>query len=244
MIFSEIEQLQREYTDKYVVVDAARPELARFGEVVGQVKTVNFNGRALVEFLDYNSNIGWYDIALNCLTVVPKPDPNVKKEKPAAKAATAKAAPAVKAEKPAAKPAAGGKRLSVADMLAAAHAQGAMKAGGAAPTTEKSTADKPVAAKPATPKPAAAPKPATPAAGGKKPTVAEMLAAARAQGGPKAAAPAETPVDDSAVEEPSTEATVEETPVAAPAAKKGKPSGPLPTTTAEKIQYCRDVDAS
>ena len=43
-------QLQREYTDKFVVADASRPELTRFRGLTGVVKTVNMSGRALVEF--------------------------------------------------------------------------------------------------------------------------------------------------------------------------------------------------
>src|SRR5687768_13200931 len=70
MGFSEtVEALKNQYTDKYVKVDAARPELTRFRDAVGQVKTVNMNGRALVEFLDYHLNTGWFDIDLSCLTV-------------------------------------------------------------------------------------------------------------------------------------------------------------------------------
>src|SRR5215510_11405033 len=113
MFAEQIEKMKHDYTDKYVVVDANRPELARFRDVVGRVKTVNMNGRALVEFDDYHLNIGWFDIAPEYLKVVDKPPPREKKveaKKPAAKAeakpAAAKAAPAAKGGKP-----------SVADML-------------------------------------------------------------------------------------------------------------------------------
>jgi hypothetical protein len=124
MVFEEVERLQREYTDKYVEVDTKRPELARFADYTGIVKTINYNGRALVEFLDYNQNIGWYDIGLDYLKIVPKPDPNAKKEKaakaaPVAKAATAKAADA----KPVRKPVVGSK-LSNQEILACAQDQG------------------------------------------------------------------------------------------------------------------------
>ena len=50
MVFEQIEKLKRDYTDKFVEVDASRPELARFKNITGQVKTVNMSGRALVEF--------------------------------------------------------------------------------------------------------------------------------------------------------------------------------------------------
>ena len=46
MVFEDIEQLQAEYTDKYVVVDDERPELRRFKGMTGLVKTVNMSGRA------------------------------------------------------------------------------------------------------------------------------------------------------------------------------------------------------
>jgi hypothetical protein len=90
MLPQRIEQLKRRYTDQYVVVDGTRPELARFKGFIGQVKTINMGGRALVQF-DANSDAGWYDIELDYLKVVDKPPP-----KPAApvKAAPAKAAPA------------------------------------------------------------------------------------------------------------------------------------------------------
>ena len=45
MVGEQIEQMKRDYTDKYVVVDGTRPELARFRDVVGRVKTVNMSGR-------------------------------------------------------------------------------------------------------------------------------------------------------------------------------------------------------
>ncbi len=94
MVFDHIEKLKRQYTDKYVLVDASRPELARFKDVAGLVKTVNMSGRALVEFDQY-ANTGWYDIELDFLRVVdkPPPKPEAKEEKPA------------KASPPASKPA-------------------------------------------------------------------------------------------------------------------------------------------
>src|SRR3954467_7325855 len=99
--FEQIEQMKRDYTDKYVLVDATRPELARFRDVVGRVKTVNMSGRALVEFDDYHVNIGWYDIDPEFLKVVDQPPPK------APKIEAKKAAPKTAAkEKPAAKPAA------------------------------------------------------------------------------------------------------------------------------------------
>lgn len=94
MVFEEVEKLKQQYTDQYVVVDATRPELARFRGSVGRVKTVNMSGRALVEFLDYHKNIGWYDIDPQFLTIVDEP--------PKAEAAPS-AGPSTK-NKPVAKP--------------------------------------------------------------------------------------------------------------------------------------------
>ena len=94
MVFEHIEKLKRAFTDKYVVVDATRPELARFKDATGLIKTVNMNGRALVEF-DQFDNIGWYDIELDFLKVVPQPDPKAA-EKPAAEKPAAAAKPAAK----------------------------------------------------------------------------------------------------------------------------------------------------
>lgn len=107
MAFEAIQRLQAEFTDKYVIVSGERPELARFAGVVGQVKTINMSGRALVEFTGYLNNPGWHDIELAALKVVDKPP----EPEPAAKK---KAKPASKVP---AKPAPGGK--SAADVLAA-----------------------------------------------------------------------------------------------------------------------------
>jgi len=83
-----VEKLKREYTDQYVIVDEERPELRRFKGMTGTVKTVNMNGRALVEF-DGNNNRGWYDIDVDFLKVIDEPLP--KEEKPAKKKAAPKA---------------------------------------------------------------------------------------------------------------------------------------------------------
>jgi hypothetical protein len=55
----KVEGLKREWTDQYVVVNPERPELKRFQGHVGRVVTVNWNGKAIVDFADG----GWYDIA-------------------------------------------------------------------------------------------------------------------------------------------------------------------------------------
>src|SRR5436853_1139135 len=147
MIFEHIDKLKKQYTDKYVVVDESRPELQRFKGLTGAVKTVNFSGKALVEFDGYN-NIGWYDIDPAFLKVVPAPAPKPaegKKDKAAAPKAESPKSPAA-GSKPvgekktplAAKPAAA---KSVADILAAAR-----KPAGAAGETAEA---KPAAAAPA-----------------------------------------------------------------------------------------------
>jgi hypothetical protein len=55
--FEHIEDLQRDWTDRYVLVKE-RPELKRFAGIVGRVVTVNYNGKAVIDFQDG----GWYDI--------------------------------------------------------------------------------------------------------------------------------------------------------------------------------------
>ncbi|MCH2594948.1 MAG: hypothetical protein MKZ95_03935 [Pirellulales bacterium] len=134
-MFEQIEKVKQEYTDKYVVVDGQRAELARFKDIVGQVKTVNMGGRALVEFMDYHLNIGWYDIDLDYLKVVDKPAPTEKKteKKPAAKPAAKKPASSEKKLSPlemARQADSGGKsdsgsgpKTSTADILAAARGE-------------------------------------------------------------------------------------------------------------------------
>lgn len=127
-MFDVIDRLKSEWTDRFVVISRPAPELARFANSTGVVRTVNMNGRCLVEF-DQHNNVGWYDIDPAFLRIVPEPLP-----KPAAKAAPpAAGTTAVKASakpaaqkpvsektvaKPAAKPAGG--RPSTADILAMA----------------------------------------------------------------------------------------------------------------------------
>ena len=64
-ILPRIEALRAEWTDQFVRVNPEQPELRRFGDTVGRVITVNFNGKALVDFQDG----GWYDInaSADCL---------------------------------------------------------------------------------------------------------------------------------------------------------------------------------
>lgn len=55
---ARIEALRAEWTDQFVRANPERPELKRFGETVGRVVTVNYNGKALIDFQDG----GWYDV--------------------------------------------------------------------------------------------------------------------------------------------------------------------------------------
>ncbi len=93
MAYEEMEQLRRQYTDQYVMVQGDRPELARFQGVVGQVRTVNQSGRALVQFEAHNDR-GWHDIEVAYLQIVakPEPPPPVEKKPCAGKPTTAKPA--------------------------------------------------------------------------------------------------------------------------------------------------------
>jgi hypothetical protein len=155
----QIEELKKKYTDKYVVVDRERPELARFRDTYGTVRTVNMSGRALVEFADYHLNIGWYDIDPSYLKLIDQPPPPKPKEAPAKEPAAKKPAgepasaggSAPAKPKPAAAPAAG--KPSTADILAQLRGGAAAKTqatGEAAAATESASATPaaPVKAKP------------------------------------------------------------------------------------------------
>ncbi len=58
-IFAQVDELKAEWTDQYVAVKPGRPELQRFANLVGRVVTVNYNGKAVIDFQDG----GWYDIS-------------------------------------------------------------------------------------------------------------------------------------------------------------------------------------
>jgi hypothetical protein len=228
MVAQSIEQLKNDWTDKYVIVDGQRPELARFRDLVGQVKTVNMSGRALVEFLDYHLNNGWYDIDLGFLKIVDKPAPKAAKPdgkkapaKPAAKGAPAGQAAAEK-PKPAGKPAAG--KPSVADILAAARA-------GKAPAKPAAAAESASAGAPGAPMAAAPAK-----IDRSKMSVADMLAAARAggaDGGAKTPPAARKEAESAPDPEPEPEAAVADEPVVESAAPA--PSRVTTATSSEKI---------
>lgn len=56
--FDEAEALKRAWTDKFVRVKPGHAEYARFTGKVGRVVTVNFGGKALIDFADG----AWYDL--------------------------------------------------------------------------------------------------------------------------------------------------------------------------------------
>jgi hypothetical protein len=60
MTAERLEQLRRQYAGKRVVVDAQRPELARWSRVPGRVVSVSANGRCLVQF--EGADASWHDI--------------------------------------------------------------------------------------------------------------------------------------------------------------------------------------
>ncbi len=235
-MFDTIEKLKQEFTDKYVVVDASVPELTRFEGHVGQVKTVNMSGRALVQF-DAWSNIGWYDIEPQHLKVVPKPEapPPGKKQAPP------------KAVKPAAaKPeaAAGGKKLSPLEM---ARMQGAAKGGGTTPSTGKKSAPAPSAANKSTADILAAARAGKTAAAGpaakSKSSTADILAAARGGKSPAASSAPETEEPAAAETTASTADTQPESAAKAPAASgPAFPPGQRPSVP-EILDWCRKHDA-
>jgi len=252
MVFEKIEVLKKQWTDKYVVVDATRPELRRFEGQTGKVKTVNMSGRALVEF-DAYANIGWYDIDLSYLKPVDAPVPKAEAKHKAKEPAPPTVKPTEKGvTKPA--PAAGGGGKSAADILAAARGSKPTPAVQTneppKPAGKMSTADilaaarsKPGAA-PAAPK-AEAPAPAAPAAklDPKKMSAADILAAAR---GKKAAPAAEAPQTDpkpvAKKPAPPPPPPEPEPEPAAPAESAGSKKGAFKTVD-EILAYCRKADA-
>lgn len=56
--FAEADELKRVWTDKFVRVKAGWPQYERFLGKIGRVVTVNYGGKALVDFADG----AWYDI--------------------------------------------------------------------------------------------------------------------------------------------------------------------------------------
>ena len=85
---AQCEELKREWTDQYVQVKPDRPELQRFANIIGRVVTVNYNGKAIIDFQDG----GWYDIAAS-EEFLAKVDPAEAKAKYDAKANSAQPIP-------------------------------------------------------------------------------------------------------------------------------------------------------
>lgn len=56
--YQEAEELKRTWTDRFVRVRPGLPQYARFEGKVGRVVTVNYGGKAIVDFADG----AWYDI--------------------------------------------------------------------------------------------------------------------------------------------------------------------------------------
>jgi hypothetical protein len=67
--YAEAEALEQSWTDKFVRVKAGIPQYERFAGKIGRVVTVNYGGRAIVDFADG----AWYDIPAlaEVLEVVP-----------------------------------------------------------------------------------------------------------------------------------------------------------------------------
>jgi hypothetical protein len=67
--FEQAEELKQLWTDRFVRVKPGLPEYTRFAGKVGRVVTVNYGGKALIDFADG----AWYDIpaADTHLEVVP-----------------------------------------------------------------------------------------------------------------------------------------------------------------------------
>jgi hypothetical protein len=56
--YEQAEELKRAWTDRYVRVKPGHADYARFDGRIGRVVTVNYGGKALVDFADG----AWYDI--------------------------------------------------------------------------------------------------------------------------------------------------------------------------------------
>ena len=78
------EELKRAWTDRLVMAKD-KPELTRFAGKVGRVVTVNWAGKAIVDFCDG----AWYDIPASeeYLTTLSADDPNRSKYDPTANSA-------------------------------------------------------------------------------------------------------------------------------------------------------------
>ena len=65
---AKMDELKSLWTDRYVLARTIHPELKRFEGRVGRVVTVNYSGKAIVDFADG----AWYDIPASeeYLTVV------------------------------------------------------------------------------------------------------------------------------------------------------------------------------
>lgn len=60
MLPDTVERLKQQFAGRRIVVDANRPELARWANTPGRVVAINQNGRALVQF--DGPDAGWHDI--------------------------------------------------------------------------------------------------------------------------------------------------------------------------------------
>jgi len=77
MLPERVDKLRLDYVGQYVVVHSDRPELAQAQNRTGRVVSINFNGRALVQF--DGADTGWHDIELDYLEVVERPRPEEEK---------------------------------------------------------------------------------------------------------------------------------------------------------------------
>ena len=56
--YEQAEELKQSWSDRYVRVKSGFPQYARFEGKIGRVVTVNYGGKAIVDFADG----AWYDI--------------------------------------------------------------------------------------------------------------------------------------------------------------------------------------
>lgn len=72
-----VDDLRASWTDRYVRINSDIAELKRFEGRIGRVVTINWSGKAIVDFADG----AWYDIpaADSHLRIVPTDDPAIAK---------------------------------------------------------------------------------------------------------------------------------------------------------------------
>ncbi len=72
MLPQQFEELNRRYRGRSAVVDPGQPGSGPWAGLAGQIKAINYNGLALVQFAGPDQ--GWHDIDLGRLQIVDRAD--------------------------------------------------------------------------------------------------------------------------------------------------------------------------